>query len=322
MGMARFIVKRILMCIPVLLGVTFLVFAIMDLTPGDPAMIILGADAGPADLERVRTQLGLDRPFLVRYVSYVADLVRGNWGVSYRNNLDVGAQIANSIGNTLILCGTSVVLSVVIGVPIGILSALKQYTPTDNIITVLALFCSSCPTFWLALVFVIIFSLHLGWFPASGMGEGLSGMLVSLVLPAVTLSSNTMAIIVRTTRSSMLDVIRQDYVDTARAKGITEGRVIRRHMLNNALIPIVTIIGLNFGGLLGGSVLTESIFSWPGVGRFVVDSIRAKDTPCVLAASVTLAISFTIVNLLVDLLYGFLDPRIKTQYKKARRSAV
>lgn len=219
----------------------------------------------------------------------------------------------------MILAGAAVFIAVVIGIPVGIISAIKQYTIFDNLVMMVTLFLAASPVFWMGLMLVIIFALNLGIFPAAGMKSGFPDLLISLVLPAFTLSSNTMATIARTTRSSMLEVVRQDYIDTARSKGLKESTITVRHMLKNALIPIVTMIGLSFGGLLGGSVVTESIFAWPGVGRFVVESINFKDTPSVLASVVMLSVFSTFVNLFVDLLYAFVDPRIKSQYQVKRR---
>ena len=274
--MLRYIIKRIIFAIPVLIGATFLVFTIMDLAPGDPARIILGSNATEAALASLRDSMGLNDPFLVRYGRFI---------------------------------------------PVGIISAIKQYSVLDNITMFITLFLMAVPTFWFALILVIIFSLNLGWLPSSGMQHGFPDNLISLILPTLTLGCGYAALIARTTRSSVLEVVRQDYIDMARAKGLTENAVIWKHMLKNALIPIVTVVGLNFGTLLGGSVLTESIFSWPGVGRFVVDSISYKDTPAVLGSVVTLAILFTIVNLIVDLLYAFLDPRIKSEYQSSWKRA-
>ena len=295
------------MLIPVMLGATFLVFTIMEFSPGDPVRIILGQDATPEAIEQMTHEMGLDQPFLVRYVKFVADMVQGDLGVSYRNNRDVLGLILNRLPNTLVLAGSAVVLAVLIGIPVGVVSALKQYTWFDNITMVITLILAAAPVFWLGLMLVITFSLKLGWLPPAGMGKGFAELIKTLILPSVTLCGSTAALIARTTRSSMLEVVRQDYVDTARAKGVKESAVTLRHMLKNALIPIITVVGLQFGVMLGGSVLVESIFSWPGVGRFVVDSIKAKDIPCVLGSVVTLAILFTLVNLVVDLLYAFVD---------------
>lgn len=317
--MLRYILKRFIFVIPVLLGATLLVFTIMEFTPGDPARLILGDEATEEDIQNLREEMGLNDPFVVRYVRFVTDMLHGDLGISYRNNLDVSEQIVQRMKNTMILAGAAVFIAVVIGIPVGIISAIKQYTIFDNVVMMVTLFLAASPVFWMGLMLVIIFALNLGIFPAAGMKTGFPGLLISLVLPAFTLSSNTMATIARTTRASMLKVVRQDYIDTARSKGLKESTVILRHMLKNALIPIVTMIGLSFGGLLGGSVVTESIFAWPGVGRFVVESINFKDTPSVLASVVMLSIFSTFVNLFVDLLYAFVDPRIKSQYQSKRR---
>ena len=317
--MLRYILKRFIFVIPVLLGATLLVFTIMEFTPGDPARLILGDEATEEDIQNLREEMGLNDPFVVRYVRFVTDMLHGDLGISYRNNLDVSEQIVQRMKNTMILAGAAVFIAVVIGIPVGIISAIKQYTIFDNVVMMVTLFLAASPVFWMGLMLVLIFALNLGIFPAAGMKTGFPGLLISLVLPAFTLSSNTMATIARTTRASMLEVVRQDYIDTARSKGLKESTVILRHMLKNALIPIVTMIGLSFGGLLGGSVVTESIFAWPGVGRFVVESINFKDTPSVLASVVMLSIFSTFVNLFVDLLYAFVDPRIKSQYQSKRR---
>ena len=317
--MLRYILKRFLLVIPVLLGATLLVYTIMEFTPGDPARLILGDEASDEEVMELREEMGLNDPFAVRYVRFVADMLHGDLGISYRNNLEVSEQILQRLKNTMILAGAAVFIAVVIGIPVGIISAIKQYTIFDNLVMMVTLFLAASPVFWMGLMLVIIFALNLGIFPAAGMKSGFPDLLISLVLPAFTLSSTTMATIARTTRSSMLEVVRQDYIDTARSKGLKESTITVRHMLKNALIPIVTMIGLSFGGLLGGSVVTESIFAWPGVGRFVVESINFKDTPSVLASVVMLSVFSTFVNLFVDLLYAFVDPRIKSQYQVKRR---
>lgn len=317
--MARYILKRILMAIPVLIGATFLVFTILFFTPSDPARMILGSNATEEALESMREELGVNDPFFVQYFNYMKGLLKGDMGKSYRNNKDVSELIGGRLSNTLILACSGMLFAIIIGIPVGILSAVKQYSLVDNTTMFITLFLTAVPTFWYALILVIIFALKLHLFPASGMGQGLVPLLHSLVLPTITLGSGYAAMIARTTRSSVLEVIRQDYIDTARAKGVSERTVIWKHMMKNALIPIVTIVGLNFGGLLGGSVLTETIFSWPGVGRFVVDSISYRDTNAVLGCIVTLTIAFTVVNLAVDIIYALIDPRIKSQYAVPRR---
>lgn len=313
--MYKYILKRILLLIPVLIGVTFTVFCIMELTPGDPAAIILQDAATEESVAALREKLGLDDPFLIRYVNYIGGIVQGDFGVSYRNRINVSDQIREKLPNTILLASSGMLISVLIGIPAGILAAKKQNTFIDGASTVLALIGTSAPAFWMGLMLVIVFSLKLRWLPSAGMEKAFPAILKTLILPALTIGIGSAAGITRMTRSSMLEVIRQDYIDTARAKGIGEGEVTKKHMLKNALIPIITSVGLQFGALLGGSVMTESIFSWPGLGRYVVDSIKTKDAPCVLGSVVTLAIMFSIVNLLVDILYAFVDPRIKSQYK-------
>jgi len=314
--MFRYILKRVLMLIPVLLGVTFLVFFIMSLTPMDAAEIKLGNEGSQEDLVRLREELGLNDPFIIQYVKYIGGLVRGDMGTSYKDQQSVADQIASKLPNTMLLASSAVLIAILIGIPAGIISARLQYTPFDYITTVFALTGAAVPVFWLGLIGVLLFSLKLGWLPAAGMGHGFLGTLKSLILPALAVSTSTCAMVTRMTRSSMLEVMRQDYIDTARAKGIKESIVTFRHMLKNALIPIITVVGLQFGVLLGGSVITENVFAWPGLGRFVVDSIRSKDIPCVLGSVVVIAVVFSVVNLIVDILYAFVDPRIKSQYSR------
>lgn len=315
--MWKYIVKRLLMMIPILLGVTFIVFFIMNLTPGDPAAIILGDQASAEALEAKRIELGLDKPLLVRYFTYIWDMLHGDLGTSYKNQISVWDQVIDKFPNTAILAVAGILVALLIGIPVGILSAKKQYTIFDNTSMVLSLVGVSMPNFWLGLLLSMLFALKLGWLPSQGMGTGFIPLLRSLILPALTLGTGSAATVVRMTRSSMLDVIRQDYISTARAKGIPEKQVTKRHMLKNAMIPIVTAVGLQFGQLLGGAMLTETVFSWPGLGRLMVDSINSKDIPMVLGAVIFLAMMFSVVNLLVDIIYAFIDPRIKSQYKKA-----
>lgn len=315
--MWKYIVKRLLLMIPILLGVTFIVFFIMNLTPGDPAAIILGDQATAEALAAKRIELGLDKPLLVRYFKYIWDMLHGDLGLSYKNQLSVWTQVIDKFPNTAILAVAGIFVALIIGIPVGIISAKKQYTLLDNTSMVLSLIGVSMPNFWLGLLLSLLFALKLGWLPSQGMGSGFVGLMRSIVLPALTLGTGSAATVVRMTRSSMLEVIRQDYISTARAKGISEKQVTYRHMLKNAMIPIVTAVGLQFGQLLGGAMLTETVFSWPGLGRLMVDSINSKDIPMVLGATIFLAIMFSVVNLIVDLVYAFIDPRIKSQYKKA-----
>lgn len=314
--MYRYILKRLLMMIPVLIGVTFVVFCIMDMTPGNPAQMILGEAATPESIAKLEEELGLNGSLIERYIRYMGNLVTGDMGISYKNGLSVSEQIFEKLPNTILLASSGVLIAVFIGIPMGIISARKQYTLFDNFAMLFALIGTSMPSFWLGLLFVIIFALNLGILPASGMGDGGLETLKSLILPALTIGTGTAAVIARMTRSSMLEVIRQEYIDTARSKGIKESRVVTKHMLKNALIPIVTVIGLQFGLLLGGSVMTESIFSWPGLGRYVLEAINMKDTPVVMGCVIVMSVLFSMVNFCVDILYAYIDPRIKSQYKR------
>ncbi|WP_175613347.1 nickel ABC transporter permease [Fusobacterium mortiferum] len=308
--MYKYVLKRILLLIPVLLGVSLLVFAIMSLTPGDPAQLILGENAPKEAVLKLREEMGLNDPFFMQYFRFVKNAIMGDFGRSYTTGREVFGEIFARFPNTLILAVIGIIISVCIGIPIGIISATRQYSFLDSFSMVIALLGVSMPVFWLGLMLILTFSVKLGWLPSGGF-DGLK----SIILPAVTLGVGSAAIITRMTRSSMLEVIRQDYIRTARAKGVAEKVVINKHALKNALIPIITVVGLQFGHLLGGAVLTESVYSWPGVGRLMVDAIRQKDTPTVLAAVVFLAAAFSVVNLLVDILYAYVDPRIKSQYK-------
>ena len=316
--MHKYILKRLLMLIPVILGVTFIVFFNLNLSPGDPAAMILGEQATAEALEMKREELGLNDPILLRYFNYMKDLLRGDMGVSYRNSISVWEQVVDRFPNTVVLAIAGILVALLIGIPLGILSAKKQNTIIDNISMVLSLIGVSMPNFWFGLLVVMLFSLKLGWLPSQGMGEGFVPLLLSLILPALTLGTGSAGTIARMTRSSMLEVIRQDYISTARAKGVDERTVTYQHMLRNALIPIITAVGLQFGSLLGGAMLTETVFSWPGLGRLMVENIKSKDIPMVLGCVVFLATMFTIVNLVVDIIYAFVDPRIKSLYKKGR----
>ncbi len=311
--MHRYVIKRILMMIPVLIGVSFLVFLILAVSPGDPTRMILGQQASEEAIVAMREELGLNNNLFVRYFDYMADVLQGDFGVSWKTKLEVLPQVLGYFPNTLILSLAGILVAMLIGVPIGILSAKKQYTWIDNVTTVLGLIGVAMPNFWFGLLLVMLFSVTLGWLPSSGMGEG-AALLPSLILPALTLGTGCAASIMRMTRSSMLESMRQDYIDTARSKGLKEGYITRIHMFKNALIPIVTVIGLQFGMLLGGAALTETIFSWPGLGRFMIESIKAKDMPMVLGSAMFLALTYSVVNLLVDILYAYVDPRIKAQY--------
>lgn len=296
--------------IPVLIGVTFIVFTLMYITPGDPARIILGDSAPQSAVVQLRKQMGLDKPFLVRYGNYLKDLiVKHDIGTSYVTKRPVLKDISDCFPATLKLAALSMFFAIILGIPIGIISAVKQYSVFDTLSMIFALIGISMPVFWLGLILILIFSVKLRWLPASGFSS-----IKYMILPAISLGAQSVAIITRMTRSSMLEVIRQDYIRTARSKGQKESVVILKHAFGNALIPIITTIGLQFGGLLGGAVLTETVFAIPGLGRLMVDSINMRDFPVVQGGVLIIAIAFSVVNLLVDLLYAFVDPRIKSQY--------
>lgn len=309
--MYRYILKRLLMLIPVLLGVAFLIFAIMDVAAGDPVYSIAGADATPEQIEALREQMGLNGNLFERYFRYIGNLLKGDLGTSYISKLDVMKVYLQRLPNTLKLAILTMIVAVGMAIPLGITAAVHQNSIRDTTSMILALIGLSMPNFWLGLLLILFFSLKLGWFPTGG-SEGFR----SIVLPAITVGTTLAALLTRTTRSSMLDVLRQDYLRTARAKGVSERNVIRKHALRNALIPIITIFGVQFSNVLGGSVLAETVFAWPGVGRLVVDAIDQRDIPTVTGALVLTTMLVTIVNLLVDLVYAFVDPRIKAQYTK------
>ena len=309
--MSRYVLKRLVMLIPVLIGVTFLVYFIISLSPGDTAAMLAGEDADAATIEALRHELGLDQPVIVQYARYMLNLLQGDMGNSYKTGRPVTNMIVSCFPNTAKLAFWSIFVAVGIALPIGVISATKQYSMFDNVGMVVALIGVATPNFWLGLMMIILFSLNLGWLPSGG-NKGWS----SYIMPAITLGTGDAALITRMTRSSMLEVIRADYIRTARAKGVPENKVVYQHALRNALIPVVTAIGLQFGSLLGGATLTETVFAWPGIGRSTVDSIKTKDTTQVLGNIVVLTITFSCVNLLVDILYAFIDPRIKAQYKK------
>ena len=293
-----------------MLGVSFLVFTIMFFTPGDPAKILLGERAPEAEVQALRTQMGLDDPFFVQYGRFIFNALRGDLGRSLTTRRPAALELFARFPATMQLAAMGVLVAVLIGIPIGIVSATRQYSVFDGASMVLALIGVSMPNFWQGIMMVLLFSIVLRWFPSSGYGT-----FAHLIMPSLTIGTSSAATITRMTRSSMLEVVRQDYIRTARAKGLSERVVITRHALKNALIPIVTVIGLQFGYLLGGAVLTETIFSWPGVGRLMVDAIRQRDYPVVQGGVLLLALTFSVVNLLVDVLYAYIDPRIKAQYK-------
>jgi ABC-type dipeptide/oligopeptide/nickel transport system permease component len=306
--MWNYIVRRLLLMVPTVFGVSVLVFVMVRLVPGDPAVAIAGPQATPEYIEQVRREYALDRSLIEQYVIFLGKLFRGDLGKSARTGRPVGVEIGDKFPHTVELAVASLALASLFGIAAGVISATKQYSFFDYSSMVLSLIGVSTPVFWLGLMLMYLFAVRLGWLPS-----GSRGTILHLILPAVTLGAASMAIIARMTRSSMLEVLRQEYVVTARSKGLREAWVVVKHALRNALIPVVTVLGLQLGTLLGGAVLTETVFAWPGVGRLLVDSIRARDYPVVQGVVLLLAISFAAINLVVDVLYAILDPRIRYQ---------
>ena len=304
--MLRYLVRRLVLTIPVLLGVATLVFALIHFIPGDPAQAMLGEGASPEEIEQLRQRLGLDRPLLVQYSSYLTGLVRGDLGVSLRNDQPVLHQILDRMPATAELAFAAMLVAVLFALPLGIIAAVRRGTFVDFGAMTLALIGISIPNFWLGPLLAIIFSVELGWLPVGGRGT-----LAHLVLPSVTLGVALAAILARMTRASLLEELREPYVLAARAKGVSRTRAVLHHAFRNSLIPIVTILGLQFGVVLTGAVITETIFAWPGVGRLLIQSISFRDYPTVQGCVLLIAVTYVGVNLITDLTYGFLDPRIR-----------
>jgi peptide/nickel transport system permease protein len=312
----RYLARRLLLLLPVLAGVSIVIFMVLHLSPGDPVEIMLGAQATQEDRARLRADLGLDQPLHVQYVRWLGHVIRGDLGRSLWMKRPVLAEVLLRFKATLILTGTALLLSTTIGIALGVASATRPNSLLDRLSAMASLFGASMPSFWLGIVLMVVFALQLGWLPASGMyapydGGGLGDLLAHLLLPAVTLAAASVTIIARLTRATMLETLGQDYIRTARAKGVVERAVVLRHGLGNALIPIVTVVGVQAGYLLGGAVLTETVFAWPGVGTLMVQGILARDVPLVQGCVLVVALTFVLVNLAVDLLYAWFDPRIR-----------
>jgi ABC-type dipeptide/oligopeptide/nickel transport system permease component len=303
--MSRFVVQRLLALIPVLLGVPLFIMRTVDIIPGDPAALMLGEGATADMVAKLRSSLDLDKPLAVRYVRYIGRLAQGDLGRSFREGRRVNDELAEVWTATAQLGIAALVLAIAVGIPLGVLSARWPNSWLDNLVRVTTLFGLSMPIFWIGLLMIVVFSLHLGWLPAGGRGTA-----AHLIMPAFTLALPSIAMLARMTRSAMLEVLREDYVRTARAKGVPGPRVLMRHALRNALIPVVTVLGLQTGQLLGGAILTETVFSWPGIGRMIVRAIFARDYILLQGGVIVLAVTFLLVNLLVDLSYAYFDPRI------------
>ena len=307
--MLKFTMKRLVYLVLVLVGVSILVFLLLDMTPGDPVRMMLGESATPEAQAELRLELGLDDPFLVQYGRYIKNIVvHQDLGTSYSTRRPVLDEIMTVFPNTVKLATAAIIIAVILGTFLGIVSAVKQNSLLDNAVMVLALIGTSAPIFWIGILMIILFSVNLGWLPPSGFGS-----FKQLIMPALALGMQSTAVVARMTRSSMLEVIRQDFVKTARAKGQKESVVIMKHVFRNALIPVITVVGLQFGTLLGGAMLTEVVFSIPGVGRLMIEAIKQRDFPIVQGSVLFVAACFSLVNLAVDLLYAVVDPKVSKE---------
>jgi len=304
--MLRYLIRRLLLTLPVLLGVATLVFLLIHLVPGDPARSMLGDAASQEEIDRLRDALGLNEPLLVQYKSFLTGLVRGDLGSSLRNGAPVTQEIRDRLFRTFQLAFAAMFVAMLIAIPLGILAAVFRGTAIDHAAMTLALVGISMPNFWLGPLLAILFAVYLGWLPVAG-----TGSLAHLVLPAVTLGAALAAILARMTRASLLEELRELYVLAARARGLSRGRAVVRHAFRNSLIPVVTIIGLQFGAVLTGTIITETIFAWPGVGRLLIQAINFRDYPLVQGCILFISFTYVMMNLLTDLTYGFLDPRIR-----------
>jgi peptide/nickel transport system permease protein len=304
--MLRYLLRRLLLTVPVMLGVATLVFALIHLVPGDPAQSMLGETATAEEIKQLRTSLGLDRPLLAQYGSFLAGVTRGNLGTSFRTRQPVAREIWRRLGDTAVLAVSAMVVAIAVAIPLGIVAAVFRGRALDHAAMTLALAGISMPSFWLGPLLAIFFAVQLGWLPVSG-----SGTPAHLVLPAVTLGTALAAILARMTRSSVIEELRELYVMAARARGLSHVRAVVRHAFRNSLIPVVTIIGLQFGAVLTGTIITETIFGWPGVGRLLITAINTRDYPLVQGCILFISVTYVAMNLLTDLTYGWLDPRIR-----------
>jgi peptide/nickel transport system permease protein len=315
--MGGYLLKRLLMLPPVLLGVTVIVFLVMALIPGDPAMAILGTYATPENLAQVRLELGLNHPLPIRYLFWLNAVLHGNLGWSYILHKPVLDEVMARLGPTMLLAGASLVLCALVGIPLGIIAAVRQNAWEDKLITVTVLIGVSTPSFWLGMLLILWFAVRLQWLPDGGMYDlfgdgGIIDLLTHLALPAITLAAVPAAVLVRLTRTAMLEVMRQDYVRTARAKGVRESRVILRHVFGNALVGVIPILGIEAGYVLGGAVYVETVFQWPGIGQMLVNAISTRDILLVQAGVLVVATAYIVINLLTDIAQALLDRRIQT----------
>jgi ABC-type dipeptide/oligopeptide/nickel transport system permease component len=311
--MVVYLTKRIFFLIPTLIGITFITFLLVKSIPGDPVLGMVGERADPEAIERIRRELGTERPFISQYAGYLGLILKGEMGRSYYTNQKVSEAILEKFPNTLKLAAGAIIIASITGILLGIFTALRRGTILDRLGSIIAIGGISLPVFWIGLILMLLFGLYLKWLPPSGMGEG---ELIYLVLPASTLAIPSAAYIARITRSMMIDVLSQPYIATARAKGLKGFSIIFRHALKNTLIPIVTIIGLDFGSYLNGAVLTETIFGWDGLGRYAMEGIIKRDYPVIMGAVLVGTAVFVVINLIVDISYTSLDPRVKVRSEK------
>ncbi len=304
--MLRFLARRLALTVPVLLGVATLVFSLIHLIPGDPAQAMLGETAPQSDVEELRRRLGLDRPLLEQYGLFLTGVASGDLGTSLRTGQPVATQILERMPATIELAAAAMLVALCVSIPLGIAAAVWRGTAVDHTAMTLALTGVSIPNFWLGPLLAIVFAIELGWLPVSGRGTA-----AHLVLPAISLGAALAAILARMTRASMLEELREPYVQAARARGVSQFRAVIRHAFRNSLIPVVTLVGLQFGAVLTGAVITETIFAWPGIGRLLIQSIGFRDYPLVQGCILLIAVTYVGVNLLTDLVYGVIDPRIR-----------
>jgi len=309
--MIKYIIKRLLLMIPILLCVSLLIYGIVELSPADPTYLIANDNLTDEQIEQVRDSYGFNDPFFVRYGRYMAELLRGDLGDSYLTKQTVWEEFSLRFPYTLKLSGISLLISILVAIPLGILAAKKQNTWLDSGTTAFALLGISMPSFWLGLLLILLFSLELGWLPSFGATEP-----TSIIMPAIVLSVQYVALMMRTTRSAMLDVLRQDYLSTSRAKGEHEKMITWKYALKNALIPMLTVIGSSFGQMLGGAIVTENVFSWPGIGVYIIDAAKRADPAPVVSSVIIITAMVILIQLLVDILYAFVDPRIRAKYAK------
>ena len=304
--MLKYTLKRLLLMIPVILGITFLVYMVLSLSPGNPAQMVLGPEATAEDIAAKEIEMGLDRPVIVQYVDYMLGAVTGDFGTSWYQGFDVMEEFSHRIPYTLSLGFLAMLWACALGIPMGVLAAVRHNHITDYVVTVLALFLSSAPAFWLGMMYQMFFALRLGWLPASG-----AGSFAHYILPALSLGGSVMASNARTTRTWLIDTLRSDFVRTARAKGNKESTVIFKHALRNSLLPVITQIGTSFAIIMGGSVITETVYAFPGIGSYLINAVKSKDIPIVMACILVVALIVGITNLVVDLLYAVVDPRVQ-----------